>query len=91
MKIWESIGSQRPDGLFCAAVVSAVAPDGEQPSWRTCDLKSISLFTQFAADLLACQFATLSWVHLNCDLVLAHLTSECFLQLWQRKLNPNHR
>lgn len=37
-------------------------------------LKSICLFTQFATDLLACQFAMLNWVQLNCDLAVAYMT-----------------
>lgn len=46
---------------------------------RILGLKSIRLFTQFATDLLACQFAMLNWVQLNCDLAVVYMT------MW-----PNH-
>lgn len=46
---------------------------------RILGLKSIRLLTQFATDLLACQFTKPNWVQLNCDLAVAYVT------MW-----PNH-
>lgn len=40
---------------------------------RILGLKSIRPLTQFAPDLLACQFAMPNWVQLNCDLAVAYM------------------